>query len=97
MRGHHFKLCQEGWKLNIRRQSFPVRIAKVWIELPDSVVNTPNVSTFKNRLDRHWRGEDFLYHYEAPVPGHHLAEDRTKRFEHVDLTIEANACGHERS
>ena len=38
-----------------------------------------------------------LYNYEAPVPGHHLAEDRAKRFEHVDLTIEANACGHEGS
>ena len=42
-------------------------------------------------------GEDFLYNYEAPVPGHHLAEDRAKRFEYVDLTIEANACGHEAS
>ena len=94
-RGHRFKLCQEGSKLNIRRQSFPVRITKD--ELPDSVVNAPNVNTFKNRLDRHWRGEDFLYNYEAPVPGHHLAEDRAKRFEHVDLTIEATACGHEGS
>ena len=91
--GHRFKLCQEGSKLNIRRHSFPVRITKVWNELPDSVVNAPNVNTFKNRLDRHWSGED----YEAPVPRHSLAEDRAKRFEHVDLTIEANACGHEGS
>ena len=29
--------------------------------------------------------------HEAPIPGHHLAEDRAKRFEHVVLTIEANA------
>ena len=78
-RGHRFKLCQEGSKLNLRRQSFPVRITKVWNELPDSVVNAPNVNTFKHRLDRHWRGEDFLYNYEAPVPRHHLAEDRLDR------------------
>ena len=88
-RGYRFKLCKEGSKLNIGRQSFPVRITKVWNELPDSVVNAPNVNTFKNRLDRH--------NYEAPVPGRHLAEDRAKRFEHVDLTIEATACGHEGS
>ena len=50
-----------------------------------------NVNTFKNRLDRHWREQDFLYNHEAPIPGHHLAEDRAKRFEQVDLTIEANA------
>ena len=79
-------MCQEGSKLNIRRYSFTVRITKVRNELLDSVVNAPNVSAFKNRLDRHWRGEDFLYNYEAPVPRHHLAEDRAKRFEHVDLT-----------
>ena len=90
-RGHSFKLCQEGSKLNLRRQSFPVRITKVWNNLPNSVVTAPNVNTFKNRLDRHWREEDFLYNHEAPIPGHHLAEDRAKRFEQVDLTIEANA------
>ena len=49
------------------------------------------IHKFKNRLDRHWREEDFLYNHKAPIPGHHLAEDRAKRFEHVDLTIEANA------
>ncbi len=102
---HRFKLCQEGSKLNIRRQSFPVRIAKVWNELLDSVASATIVNTFKNRLDKHWREEDFLYNYEASVPGHHLAEqeqeqeqeDRAKPFEHVDLTMEANACGHEGS
>ena len=49
-RGHRFKLCQEGSKLNIRRHSFPVRITKVWNELPDSVVNAPNVNTFKKQV-----------------------------------------------
>ena len=37
------QLCQEGSKLNLRRQSFPVRITKVGNELPDSAVNAPNV------------------------------------------------------
>ena len=87
----------EGFKAEHKKTILPSKDYKVWNELPDSVVNAPNVNTFKNRLDRHWRGEDFLYNYEAPVPGHHLAEDRAKRFEHVDLTIEATACGHEGS
>ena len=52
------KLCQEGSKLNIKDS---IRITKVWNELPDSVVNAPNVNTFKNRLGRHWKGDDFLY------------------------------------
>ena len=53
-------------------------------------MNVPNVNVFKHRLDRHWREEDFLYNHEAPVPGHHLAEDRAKRFEHVDLAAALN-------
>ena len=72
-------------------------IAKVWNELSDSVVNAMNLNAFKSKYDRHWREEDFLYNHEAPIPGHHLAEGRAKRFEHVDLAIEANVCGHERS
>ena len=95
-RGHRFKLCQEDSKLIIRRQSFPVRITKVWNELPDSVVNAPNVNTFKNRLDRHWRGEDFLYNYEAPAPPGR-GQGEAIRTRQVDLTIEATACGHEGS
>ena len=55
--------------------------------LPDSVVNAPNVNTFKNRLDRHWRGEDFLYNYEAPVPGHHLAEDVVASYKYLGYYI----------
>ena len=43
-------------------------MTKIWNELPDSVVNAPNVNTFKNRLDRRqWREEDFLYNHEAPI------------------------------
>ena len=85
---------QEGSQLNLRRQSFPVRITKVLNKLPHSVVTAPNVNTFKNRLDRDWREEHFLYNHEAPIPGHHLADDMPKRSEHVDLTIQA---GHEGS
>ena len=84
-----------GFKVELKTTILPSkdyqRITKVGNQLSNSVVTVPNVNTFKNRLDRHWREEDFLYNHEAPGPGHHLAEDRAKRFEQVDLTIEANA------
>ena len=44
-----------------------------------------------------WKEEEFLYNFEAAIPGLHLAEDRARRADHVDLTIEANVCGHEGS
>ena len=88
VRGHSLKLYQERSRINIRKESFPPRITKVWNQLPENVISpSPSVNTFKNRLDRHWRGEDFLYNYRAPIPGEHRAEDRTRRM-YEDLTIE---------
>ena len=43
----------------------------------------------------YWREEYYIYNYKASIPGLHLAEERAKRFEHVALTIDANACDHE--
>ena len=37
-----------------RKNSFGVRIVNIWNNLPENVVNSPNVNTFKNRLDKHW-------------------------------------------
>ena len=36
------------------------------------------MNTFKNRLDRHWKEEEFLYKFEAAMLGLHLAEDRAR-------------------
>ena len=90
-RGHSLKLHIERPRKNIRKESFPLRITKIWNELPDNVVTASSVNCFKSRLDRHWLHEDFLYNYLAPVPGKHRAEDRART--NKDLTIEATACG----
>ena len=84
------KLFQDRANLNIRKEYFSRRVVKVWNDLPEKTVTAPNVNTFKNRLDRHWKEEEFLYNFEAAIPGLHLAEDRARRAAHVDLTIEIN-------
>ena len=65
-----------------------MRIINIWNELPENVVMSPNVNTFKNRLDKHWSTEHFLYDYTAAIPGHNRAEDRAREF-NDDLTTEA--------
>ena len=80
-RGHSLKLCQEGSKL--RRQSFPVRITKVWNELPNSVVTPKMLIHLKTGwTDTGLEGRRLPLNHEAPIPEHHLAEDKAKRFEH---------------
>ena len=87
-RGHGLKLYQQRSRLNLRKENFPMRIINIWNELPENVVMSPSVNTFKNRLDKHWSTEHFLYDYTAAIPGHNRAEDRARKF-NDDLTTEA--------
>ena len=55
-RGHQFKLFQErSHRLEIRRNFFTFRIVRDWNSLPDSVVSSESLNTFKARLDAHWK------------------------------------------
>jgi len=46
-------------RLNIRAHYFANRIVNIWNSLPDAIVTSPTLNTFKNRLDTHWH--DFKY------------------------------------
>jgi len=39
----------------------------MWNSLPDYVVMSDTINTFKNRLDAHWKHRDVLFHYRATV------------------------------
>ena len=72
-----------AWNCTNSKENFPMWIINIWKELPENVVMSPNVNTFKNRLDKHWSTEHFLYDYSAAIPGHNGAEFND------DLTTEA--------
>ena len=45
------------------------------------ILNSPNVNTFKSRLDKHWENQEILYNYRAElkittVAGEKRREDR---------------------
>ena len=80
-RGHSFKLFHQQWRKGIRGNFFTVRVARVWNSLPSQVVEAPSLNTFKNRLNKAWEGEPFIYAPRASVPITTMRD--------VDLTIEA--------
>ena len=85
---HSFKLYQERFRINnIRRESFPLRITKVWNQLPGNVISAPECEHIQKQAWQAPGKEDFLYNYRAPIPGEHRAEDRIRRV-YDDLTIE---------
>ena len=64
-RGYSLKLVKNRCRTETRKNFFTNRVVGVWNSLPNSVVTTKNVETFKRRLDKHWCHHHMIYDYEA--------------------------------
>ena len=53
-------LVVERARLEIRRNSFSIRAAKGWNELPENVMSSTSVNGFKSAYDR-WRKKNYEY------------------------------------
>ena len=65
-RRHKFQLIWHRPKdgtYGIQSNSFYFRATRIWNELPNEVVNAPNINTFKNRLDKAWENETIKYNH----------------------------------
>ena len=52
LRGHNQKLFKPRGRLDIKKNSFFNLVIHPWNSLPQDVIYSCNVSTFKNRLDK---------------------------------------------
>jgi hypothetical protein len=68
-RGNALTLFQGRSKLEVRRNSFTQRIIPVWNSLPDKVVTSNTMNSFKQNLDTHWSHQDLLYDHKAILTG----------------------------
>ena len=53
--GHSLKLEHLRARLDVRKYSSTHRVVRLWNSLSESVISTPNIETFKIRLDRAWK------------------------------------------
>ena len=59
-RGHNLKLYSSKCKKRHPKQhSFNQRVVEPWNKLPEIIVNSPTLNTFKNRLDKHWETKKY--------------------------------------
>lgn len=64
-RGHKYKLEKRASRLDIRKNFYGLRVVGNWNSLPENVVNAPSVNSFKGRLDRILREQQ--YSIEFPL------------------------------
>ena len=50
-RGHNFKLNKQHFQKNVRSHTLSLRVINDWNSLPDYIVNTNSLASFKQLLD----------------------------------------------
>jgi len=68
-RGNMYKLQKFAFYYNLRKFAFCTRIVNMWNNLPNAVVESDTINTFKNRLDKHWSNQEVLFDFNADLTG----------------------------
>lgn len=66
-RGHSLKLTTQRSRLELRRNSFAVRVVKPWNSLSEEVVMSPSVRVFESRLDKMWNNQLMKFNYKEEL------------------------------
>jgi len=64
-RGHSMKLKKARVRTSGRTKTFSQRVVDSWNALPEEVVSSKDVNTFKNRLEKCWKRDPGKYLYDA--------------------------------
>ena len=66
-RGHSLKIVKHRCRLDIRKYFYTNRVIDVWNSLPEEVVRSKTVNSFKNRIDKHFKNQPVVYDLNAQL------------------------------
>ena len=58
-RGHSQKIVKKHARLGSRQSVFSQRVVNDWNSLPAEVIDSQSINSFKSRLDKFWRPEQY--------------------------------------
>ena len=64
-----FKLDKGRAKYDLRKYYLTNRVANAWNSLPNRVVLSETINTFKSRLDKFWQHQDMVYDFQSELHG----------------------------
>jgi len=62
-------IYQDHLHYNLRKYSFSYRVIHIWNSLPNNVIESNTIDSFKNRLDRYWNNENVKFDWTAELTG----------------------------
>ena len=68
-RGNDLRLQKTRVIYDLRKYYFTNRVLNIWNSLPNYVVLSDTVNTFKSRLDKFWQHQDVIYDFKAEIRG----------------------------
>jgi len=68
-RGNDLRLQKLRTKYDLRKYFFTNRALDVWNSLPNHVVLSDTVNTFKSKLDKFWQQQPIIYDFKAEILG----------------------------
>jgi hypothetical protein len=66
-RGNSLKLFVARSNIDLRKYSFTNRVVRAWNSLPDKVVNSVSLNSFKINIDKYFVEQDIYYDYKAEL------------------------------
>jgi len=68
-RGNMYKLQKCACHYNLRKFAFCNTNVNIWNSLPNEVVESNTINTFKNRLDKHCSNQEILFDFNVDLTG----------------------------
>ena len=67
---HLFYLYVKSFsRYDVRKYSFTQSIVNIWNSLPEHVINSSSVNSFKNNLDKFWVSQEVYYNFKCDKTG----------------------------